>query len=594
MERIETWYNQDLAQAVKVKYIDGNVFSQDSGGNRIGVNLFKNGEPFTVTGTISANVIRADGATVAVSGQSSQNSAWVDLPQAAYAVPGSLSVVIKSLSNGYVTTLCAVVANVYISSTDTAVDPGTIIPSIQALIAEIENTRATIPQDYTALSNAVTYDAITYDAVEQEFIPKGMVCARNGSGTTTTGKAWNKNGTTVTGEQYAYISYDVPSSYAGNVVIIYGHSWGEQWPLVSFYDSNNTLISYAAPLPDTAYKGFPVIIPPAIAKIVINCRSNASATNGVYFCNITDLNELLRSVQPFHVELNATMLATYTSLKNVKNLDNNIIYSLSDNAYTVMTNLPFGLNTYATIVKFNGVRSGLRAYTLYLCANEYNVWIGFETASVLHWHLIKGELKRKYLLIGDSYGDGYSHDGNNSGWCQYFVDEMGLSASEYESKHQGGASFGGGGYRTLLLSASGTGFTDIVVLGGFNDYSNTSSSILSGISAFCASARASFPTARIHVGCVGWIKQGTGESAYQNWQEVRDAITGTVLPAYQTCAKYGADYINFSEYLLTDALMTPTDGYHPGEEGNKAIAHGIVNSFATGCACLPFKSVLKG
>ena len=37
---IETWYNQDVKQPVKVRYLDGNVFSQDNKGNRVGVYLY--------------------------------------------------------------------------------------------------------------------------------------------------------------------------------------------------------------------------------------------------------------------------------------------------------------------------------------------------------------------------------------------------------------------------------------------------------------------------------------------------------------------------------------------------------------------------
>lgn len=148
---IETWFNQDTQKAVKVQYLDGNVFSQDNNGNKVGVNLFTNGSPDDVVGTISANVIRADGATLAVSGSSSGNQAWVVLPQSAYAVPGVLSIVIKASSSGDVTTLCAVVANVYQSSTDSTVDPGTIIPSISDLIAAINAAVASIPADYSSL-----------------------------------------------------------------------------------------------------------------------------------------------------------------------------------------------------------------------------------------------------------------------------------------------------------------------------------------------------------------------------------------------------------------------------------------------------------
>lgn len=157
MARIETWFDQDLNNAVKVHYIDGNVFSQDNGGNVVGVNVFKGGTKATLSGSVSANVIRADGATVAVSGSLDGNKCYIILPQAAYAVPGAISIIIKLTQDGDVTTLCAVVANVYMSTTDSVVDPGTIIPSVETLIAAIEAAVESIPADYSTLWDAVKF-----------------------------------------------------------------------------------------------------------------------------------------------------------------------------------------------------------------------------------------------------------------------------------------------------------------------------------------------------------------------------------------------------------------------------------------------------
>lgn len=599
MARIETWFEQDLKRAVKVRYIDGNVFSQDSNGNLVGVRVFDGGTPATLSGSVSASVVRADGSTVAVAGSLSGNSCYVVLPQAAYAFPGVLSIVIKLTSGGSTTTLCAVVSNVYQSATDTVVDPGTIIPSVQALITEIENTRATIPADYTEFYRSFDAKFPINDAVLPAFI--SAYYPFDTTGTTTTGKAWRAEKGEVTGSQYAYTTYQVPSGYAGNVAIIYGHGWGKPYPLVCFYDSNMNFIMSAGWRGDTDYKGLPIIIPPATATIVINHRSASAFRTGIVFYSINDAIPLLKKIGTYGrmIDIN-TILTQFPEYKDVRNLPTNCVYAIAHDAYTQMINIPPGLNTYATILKVNGAYGGQLAsvapYNTYFCVNENAFWVGFETNDALYWRLVSGgaTVSKKYLFIGDSYGDGYSHDGNNSGWCEYLAEKMGLSSSQYEARHQGGSGFSNGGFLARLNSATGTGFTDIVVLGGFNDYNSTVAAIENGISAFCARALALFPHATVHIGCVGWIKAGTGESAYQNWQEVRDKITGTVLPTYQNCNKYGAQYIAFSEYLLNDSLMTPTDGYHPGEAGNRAIAAGVVNALATGVACMPFKSVLKG
>lgn len=181
MARIETWFDQDLKKAVKVHYLDGNVFSRDNNGNVIGVRVYSGSQTASLSGTVSASIVRADGATIVVAGTLADNMASVVLPQAAYAVPGVLSIVIKLTNGADITALCAVVANVYMSSTDSVVDPGTIIPSIDALIAEIDAAVASIPADYSALwaslapvfSNATAYRAgqfVTYDGGLYEFI----------------------------------------------------------------------------------------------------------------------------------------------------------------------------------------------------------------------------------------------------------------------------------------------------------------------------------------------------------------------------------------------------------------------------------------
>jgi glycerophosphoryl diester phosphodiesterase len=175
MAVITTTLTCELQEAVKVQYLNGNIFSQDNQANVIKVNVLNNGSPATLTGSISANITRQDGGTVAATGGSiSGNVASITLPAAAYAVPGGVSIVIKNTNSSVVTTIAAIVANVYQSSTDTVVDPGTIIPSVQTLISAIETAVASIPADYSSLwtslapafSSSASYVAgqyVTYD-----------------------------------------------------------------------------------------------------------------------------------------------------------------------------------------------------------------------------------------------------------------------------------------------------------------------------------------------------------------------------------------------------------------------------------------------
>ena len=158
MATIKTDLICNLNQPVNVTYLHGNLFSQDNAGNTINVFVMDNGEPATIGGTVSANVIRSDGQTVAVSGAIEGNRAYVILPQACYAVPGVVHIIIKLTQNTTVTTIAAIVANVYMSTTDAVIDPGQVIPSIQALMALIEEAVDSIPTDYTGLLHTIAAD----------------------------------------------------------------------------------------------------------------------------------------------------------------------------------------------------------------------------------------------------------------------------------------------------------------------------------------------------------------------------------------------------------------------------------------------------
>lgn len=152
MAVITTNVSCDLKEVVKVQYLSGNLFSQDNQANVINVTVTDGGEPATISGTVTANIIREDGGTVtATGGTISGNVVSITLPAAAYIVPGLVSIVVKLTASSVVTTLAAVVANVYQSSTETAVDPGTIIPSVTALVSQIETAVASIPADYSSL-----------------------------------------------------------------------------------------------------------------------------------------------------------------------------------------------------------------------------------------------------------------------------------------------------------------------------------------------------------------------------------------------------------------------------------------------------------
>lgn len=156
--QFEKWFSVDLLNTIgHVQDIGTLMFTGDNNSHKIGVRLYKGTEPQTVTGTVVGYVIRGDGGTVAVSGSSSDNEAWIVLPEAAFAYQGRVSIAIQIVNGQEKTVVLAVSANVKIASTNTVVDPGTIIPSVAELIDDIENAVASVPADYTTLLGSIAH-----------------------------------------------------------------------------------------------------------------------------------------------------------------------------------------------------------------------------------------------------------------------------------------------------------------------------------------------------------------------------------------------------------------------------------------------------
>jgi hypothetical protein len=171
MAVIETWFDQDLNEAVKVHHLCGNVFYEDNGGNLVGVRLFKDGEPVRITESCIGYCVIANGASILVYGAVSGNKAYISIPAAAYLVPGPINIIIKLTNGSVVTTVCAVVSTVYGSGGITA-DPGQ--STIDAWTAQINATIA-----------AVQAGAVRFNA-SQSLTDAQKLTARNNIGTAAT------------------------------------------------------------------------------------------------------------------------------------------------------------------------------------------------------------------------------------------------------------------------------------------------------------------------------------------------------------------------------------------------------------------------
>lgn len=108
----EYWTKADLLKLPEIKK-PGLMFSQDDEANLIGVEVTKDGDTVTLSGDVTANVIRQDGSTIQIEGESDGNKAWVVLSEDAYEIVGNIGVFLKISDGDSVSTLCGVEAYVY-------------------------------------------------------------------------------------------------------------------------------------------------------------------------------------------------------------------------------------------------------------------------------------------------------------------------------------------------------------------------------------------------------------------------------------------------------------------------------------------------
>lgn len=117
------------------------VSEGDSAGNRIGANVYDNGSVVTLGGQCVGKVVRADGATVSLTGTIQGNAAYVVLDQTCCAVEGPIQVAVCWVSGSDVTTLLVAYGTVVNTQTGNAIQPSVPIPDLAQLLAAVADLR---------------------------------------------------------------------------------------------------------------------------------------------------------------------------------------------------------------------------------------------------------------------------------------------------------------------------------------------------------------------------------------------------------------------------------------------------------------------
>lgn len=135
------------------------MFLGDAIANRVGVYLYKDGEPFSPGGSAFGRAILSSGETVLIQeGIVSGNEIYIDLPSGVYAEQGPVKISVTWTDGTTTTTVLEGTGNIRLTETEIILDPGTVISDVSALVQAIETAVDSIPPDYTDLLETIAAD----------------------------------------------------------------------------------------------------------------------------------------------------------------------------------------------------------------------------------------------------------------------------------------------------------------------------------------------------------------------------------------------------------------------------------------------------
>lgn len=179
---------------------------------------------------------------------------------------------------------------------------------------------------------------------------------------------------------------------------------------------------------------------------------------------------------------------------------------------------------------------------------------------------IESNKKRKFLILGDSYGAGTARKADDSGyetsqngWIRYMVNTVAAQAnvtvySALSSIVVGNSGFASTGKYIDVINdlvereivPNPEEITDLVVFAGTNDTSFSATTVYNAVISFMTRAKELFPYANVRIGYMSYKKYNDIEQAYR-----------------RGCEEYGGEYVYGLNNLFVRREWLSPDGVHP-------------------------------
>ena len=179
--------------------------------------------------------------------------------------------------------------------------------------------------------------------------------------------------------------------------------------------------------------------------------------------------------------------------------------------------------------------------------------------------------KKNIIVIGDSYAEGYSPDGNTTPFIDYLSSELGAVLGEFYHAEQGGAGLLGDQYSRatflqLLQSLENTItnkgiITDIVFEGFINDLNGDSSTIITYVTNLRNYIRSTYPKANIIFYNVG--RENSSATVLQ-----LVSFNNVLISA---CNVRGIAYVDNAQMIMHVSSFFSSDNLHPNQNGQMVI-----------------------